>query len=90
MRTILSFYRAAQCVRRQRTPWKVDSAENREAHASHVEQPPVAEASVKAAKRRISGRSVAESLDGRRSEGYEPHTISVPLISDTDLANLQR
>lgn len=73
---------------RQRTPWKVDSLENREVNTSHVEQPPGAEASVKAAKRRISGRSVAESLDGRRSGGYEPHSIDVPLISATDLTNL--
>ena len=88
MPTILSSYCAAQCYVVP-TPWKVDSLENREAHASHVEQSPGVEASVKVAKRRITGRSVAESLDGRRSEGYEPHTIGVPLISATDLANLQ-
>jgi hypothetical protein len=51
------------------TFWKADSLENREAHASHIRPPPGAEMAVKAAKRRASGRSAAESLDGHRSGG---------------------
>ncbi len=52
------------------TTWKLDSLENREAHASHNWIPPGAEVSVKTAKRRDSGRSAAESLDGHWSGGY--------------------
>lgn len=50
--------------------FSTDSLENREAHASHIQLSPGAEVSVKVAKRRASGRSAAESLDGHRSEGY--------------------
>jgi hypothetical protein len=32
--------------------------------------------SVRAAKRRISGRSAAESLDGHRSEGYTSRSVA--------------
>ena len=75
-----------KCHAARRNHLKVDSLENREAHASHIQPPPGAEASVKVAKRRASGRSEAESLDGHRSEGYGSMIVSALSISATDLA----
>jgi hypothetical protein len=42
----------------------------RSRHTSHPRKTPAAEASVKATQCRASGRSAAQSLDGRRSGGY--------------------
>ena len=42
----------------------------RRRHSSHDQQPPAAEASVRAARRLRVHRSVAQSLDGHRSGGY--------------------
>jgi len=67
------FEEVPQCHDVRRNTLKVDSLENREAYASHIQPPPGAEVSVKVAKRRASGRSEAESLDGHRSGGYGVH-----------------
>ena len=67
------FQAVQKCHAARRNPLKVDSLENREAYASHIQPPPGAEVSVKVAKRRVSGRSAAESLDGHRSGGYGVH-----------------
>jgi hypothetical protein len=56
--------------------------EQRSRHAPPDWPSPAAEAAVRAAKRRASGRSVAQSLDGRWSGGY-PATDAQPCIFNT-------
>jgi hypothetical protein len=56
----------------------------RRRHSSHLWHTPAAEASVRAARppaRRASGRSAAQSLDGRWSGGYARHRCPGPVFS---------
>jgi hypothetical protein len=55
----------------------VDSRENREAHASHAQATPGAQVSVRAAKRRVRGRSAAENLDGDQNGGYAAPPVDI-------------
>ena len=57
------------------------SGERRSRHAPHDQLTPAAEASVRATQCRASGRSEAQSLDGRRSAGYFGHQRPGPVFS---------
>ncbi len=62
-------------------PSNACSSNMRRRHSSHDQQPPAAEASVKAARFLRVHRSEAESLDGRRSGGYFGHRCRWPVFS---------